>query len=154
MQLRVTTTAPAAAILVGAVPFWGDRTRDFLALQAVPSHADSIITMRLIDATAEAKVLRAPTAPGRYPLLLIQGEETEMRFIASATNWMLGAPRWRDGNDLVDLPSDKVETLRRFGFADWRWWDAIPGRPVRSYSKTQRLIGTIIDVHVTDEAGR
>jgi DNA-binding SARP family transcriptional activator len=154
MQLRVTTTAPAAAILVGAVPFWGDRTRDFLALQAVPSHADSIITMRLIDATAEAKVLRAPTAPGRYPLLLIQGEETEMRFIASATNWMLGAPRWRDGNDLVDLPSDKVETLRRFGFADWRWWDAIPGRPVRSYSKTQRLIGTIIDVHVTDEEGR
>lgn len=148
--LHVTSTTPAAAVLVGAVPFWGDRTSNFIALRAVPPHADTIYRLSLIDGTALRHTLRAPDKPGRYPLIIVQGTETEMRYIASATNWMFGAPAWRDGNDLVDMTPEQVELLRTIGRLDWTWVVPKPATPMRSDTLRTDLVGTVLDIEVVE----
>lgn len=84
--------------------------------------------------------------PGRYPVLLVMDSETEFHFIASRTNWQLGASRWFDGNDLADLTPAHVDTLATRGLLAW------PKRYLAGRSPdtlfTKPLIGCVLFVVV------
>lgn len=148
VTVRVTTTHPAAAVLLGAVPFWGDRTENYLALRAVAPHGEFVHTVAFLDAANTRHMLRAPMKPGLYPIVLLQRPETEMRYIASGTNWMVGRPRWRDGDDLVDLPAAKLDSLRTHGRVWWKMYGGAAANPSRMVYKPTFLMGAVIDVEV------
>jgi hypothetical protein len=53
--------------------------------------------------------------PGVYHLVVVYAAETEFRFVASGTNWLLGEPKWNDGNDIADFTPGQIEELRTTG---------------------------------------
>jgi hypothetical protein len=130
LQLNTITDVRAAANLLGAVPLWGDRVSNYLVLGALPAFGDYTEQVQLRDRLT-GRQLRAPIKPGRYPLLLIWHPETEMRYIASGTNWMLGTPQWNDGNDLQDLGPAELADIESQGYFWWRLLKPTdePGRP-------------------------
>jgi len=85
--------------------------------------------------------------PGTYPLLVVFAAETELRFVASGTNWLLREPVWNDGNDLADFTPEQVEALRRDGVVgNYR---LIPSPDMKTIGRELRaLTGTVIDVVV------
>lgn len=146
LKLRSFTTG-TAAILAGAVALWGDRTRNFLTLMALPPNGRSEHTIVFEDKVDRLRELRAPMVPGTYPLLVVFAAETELRFVASGTNWLLREPVWNDGNDLADFTPEQVEALRRDGVVgNYR---LIPSPDMKTIGRELRaLTGTVIDVVV------
>lgn len=112
------TTMRDAAILMGAVPTWGDRRTNFIVLTALPPHGAVEFEVPLEDAIDSGRMLTAPLRPGRYRVVFLMRPETEMRFIASMTNWVMGAPVWDDGNDVVDWGEAVFQRLDGAGVAD------------------------------------
>jgi DNA-binding SARP family transcriptional activator len=118
IHLRYRSNVGPAAVLLAAIPNWGDRTWNFGAARALKS--------RILHDTVHVHVdFPAPATPGRYWLALIAAAETEARFIASATNWSLGRPVWHDGDDLVDFGPDELRALETRGQV--RWKALVPG---------------------------
>lgn len=150
LDLHVLTTARSAAILLGAVALWGDRTTNFIPMEALPPHGESILRLDLMDPNT-GKRLTAPAAPGRYPILLIFDAETEMQYIASGTNWMVGEPVWYDGNDLADLSAAAVDSLRRGGSALVQWLMIERGRPQARQWYRRQIHATVLDLVVTPD---
>lgn len=148
LQYRFTTATPAAAMLAGLVPLWGDRRTNWMVLQAHPPHGEQLITVPFADVITPSRTIRAPDRPGRYRILFVQQGETEMRFIASATNWKLGTPQWFDGDDLIDLPRSAVDSLATVGFARWR--RLVPkADPTRGAERVPHTVtGTVLEVDV------
>ena len=118
LHIRTLTELYSASLLLGAVAAWGDRTTNWISLSALPPHGESVADVPLVDAT-DGRVLHAPTTPGRYRLVFLSDAETEMRFIASRTNWLLIAPRWNDGDDIADVPEMQFDRLDRDGYIPW-----------------------------------
>lgn len=114
-RFRAVTAAFDAAVLLGAVATWGDRRSNWMVLRALPAHGEVVDTLRLREPIT-LKEFVAPATPGRYQILLVADTETSMEYIASQTNWMIGAPTWFDGNDLADLSPARVDTLRTRGW--------------------------------------
>ena len=147
LSLRVTTSLQEAAMLLGAVPLWGDRRTNWIVLRSLPPHGETVLTHPLRDGI-DGRLLRAPARPGRYRLLLVTGAETEMRFITSGTNWMLRTPIWFDGDDLADLPASSLDSLASVGFSRWRRLiRPRDGRPSPA-TDPHLLIGTVLEVEV------
>ena len=114
VYVQYTSNAGNAAVLMTAVPSWGDRTSSFAgpaALQPVTVHDSASLSLNL----------RAPDQPGDYWIALVGHTETEARFIASGTNWFLGEPQWYDGNDIVEFGQDQLRELDAAGGTWWRW---------------------------------
>lgn len=147
ITVRTTSTERYASSLLGAIGLWGDRRSNFLTLRATQSLGEQAAATALKDAVDGRTTLQAPDRPGRYPLLLVMRAETEMRFVASGTNWVFETPRWNDGDDLADLPPAAVAQLRTEGFTPWR---RIERRieTGQAYQASFMLIGTVIDIVV------
>ena len=132
LQFRTLTDARTAAILFGGVALWGNRTEQAFVLRALPPHGEMAVREVLEDRITGRRWV-APRTPGRYAILFVADAETEMRFVASGTNWLLGAPRWNDGNDLAD----PVLPMR-------------PGATERLVNYPSRLVAAVLHVTVTD----
>ncbi len=129
VTLHYTTAAGTAGILSAVIPTWGDREHNFLIAKGLESMADRERFTLQLD-------LAAPSAPGRYRLIFVEGMETEARFLASGTNWLIGTPRWHDGNDAVDLTPAQLAELDSLGSTDWPWDLVAPdGDAGRRYSE-------------------
>ena len=147
LAIRTTTTVQQAAILLGAVPLWGDRRTNWIVLRALPPHGEAQFLQPLRD-PVRGRVLRAPTRPGRYRLLLVLGAETEMRFIASGTNWMLESPTWFNGDDLADMTPQALDSIARFGYSRFqRLIRPTDGRP-SPVMDPHVVVGTLLEVEV------
>jgi hypothetical protein len=118
LEFRVQTDSRTAAILFGGVALWGNRTEQALVLRALPPHGEVTVQEPLEDRITGRRWV-APRTPGRYAILFVADAETEMRFVASGTNWLLGTPRWNDGNDLADLGPRQLDELERSGQVYW-----------------------------------
>jgi len=116
LHIQSLTSATTAAMLSGAVALWGDRRKNFLTLRALPPFGlDFKSSVDLEDQSGSFRVLRAPMVPGVYHLVVVYAAETEFRFVASGTNWVLGEPKWNDGNDIADFTPGQIEELRTTG---------------------------------------
>ena len=141
-------TYGTGAVLSGAVAMWGDRRANFLTLLALPpSRLDHRSTVDLIDKSGSERVLRAPSKPGVYQLLVVYARETEFRFAASGTNWLLGAPQWNDGNDIADFTPTQIEELRTTGQTSQRLLARSPDSRQTGIQPVNRP-GFVIDVVV------
>ncbi|HSR16292.1 MAG TPA: AAA family ATPase [Gemmatimonadales bacterium] len=147
LRLRVLTTSSNAAVLMGAVALWGDRRRNFIVLTALPSHGAVEMVMPLEDKIRGTR-FTAPSAPGRYRLVLVTGTETEMRYIASRTNWTVGEPIWFDGDDIADLPGDALDSLDRYGHVSWTQRQFMRELGPDPHSVAKTLVGTTLEVVV------
>ena len=156
LQFRTLTDARTAAILFGGVALWGNRTEQAFVLRALPPHGEMAVREVLEDRITGRRWV-APRTPGRYAILFVADAETEMRFVASGTNWLLGAPRWNDGNDLADLEPRQLRELERVGFVYWprsHLADPVlpmrPGATERLVNYPSRLVAAVLHVTVTD----
>jgi DNA-binding SARP family transcriptional activator len=156
LTFRTLTDARTAAILFGGVALWGNRTEQAFVLRALPPHGESMVRATLEDPLTGRRWV-APRTPGRYAILFVADAETEMRYVASRTNWLLGTPRWNDGNDLADLGPAQLAELERSGLLYWpRTALAEPVFPLRRDARSRvindplRLVATVLRVTVTD----
>ncbi len=114
LHFQILTQWRDAAVLMGAVALWGDRRSNWIVLSALPSHGLTEVDIPLEDALSGAR-LHAPATPGRYRIVFLMDGETEMRFIASRTNWILGTPRWFDGDDIADMTPVQIAAFDSAG---------------------------------------
>jgi hypothetical protein len=151
LRVRSLTTFADAAMLMGVVATWGDRRTNYMALRALPSHGLIEVDVILEDANQPGRTLRAPVVPGQYRLVVAAMAETEMRYIASMTNWMMGAPVWSDGNDVVDWTPEVFGRLDADGVADSlpMLMRSVEQGALPSPLVPVRVAGTTIEVVVT-----
>lgn len=142
IRYRTVTVAERAAVLLGAIALWGDRRSNWMVLRTLGAHGEEEFDHPLRDALSGFWFM-APDRPGRYRIVLTWELETEMRFIASRTNWILGEPRWNDGNDVADLSEAQLEELDRSGVTLFGR-DMPPGRR----AELKPLVGRTIEVLV------
>ena len=148
VQLRSLTASGTASIISGAVALWGDRRTNFLTLAALPPHgAATHRPVLFTDATGNGRILRAPTVPGRYQVVFLFGSETEFQYVASNTNWTMGASVWNDGNDIADLTPPEIDQLRTTGVVPRRMLIRPTGQTVPAYL-SRFAVGTVLDVVV------
>lgn len=150
LNLFARTVSRASAILMGAVASWGDHRRGFLVLQALPPYGEERFSVSLRD-PGNGNMLRAPRTPGRYHLLLVMHDETQMDYIASGTNWQTARPVWDDGNDLADLSPAAIDQLATVGHTEWPWLypqNPMIGAEFQPLRRPSRLTGTVITVEV------
>jgi len=114
ISLRSAMYASQASVILVAVPTWGDRTRNFvLMISLSPDSHD--------QRTSPTFRISAPKRPGHYHLILTANTETTGEFAASGTNWLLGRPRWFDGNDVTDWTEAQIAQANREGRTRMRW---------------------------------
>jgi len=65
--------------------------------------------------------IQAPERPGHYHLILAAHTETAGEFVASGTNWLLGRPRWFDGNDIAAWTEAQIAQTNREGRTRMQW---------------------------------
>ncbi len=133
-----------AAVLLAAVPTWGDRRTSAMPLLALPTPAhDQTLTVPLAG-------LRAPSRPGRYPLILVAWGETEAKYLASGTNWVVGDAVWNDGNDVVDWGPDLLARARDSGYVTiTRLRQDAARRDPPFLNPGQGLMAAVLDLEVT-----
>ena len=103
-----TASNPTANYVVGAAPTWGDPARSVVRLAGLPRPVVDVwqtVTFRVA----------APSDPSRQAIVFAMDVEGSVEHVFSQTNWAAGEPVWGDGNDLVSLPSSRLEQLRRDG---------------------------------------
>lgn len=123
-----------------------------MPIGVLPSHGIGTLDVALEHANRPGARLVAPRVPGRYRLLFTFDAETEMRFIASSTNWVVGAPAWDDGNDLVDLPDSVLAEMDRDGWtrSTTKLRSKQIDRPEERFTVDYPLAGTTLTVVVEE----
>jgi DNA-binding SARP family transcriptional activator len=145
VSLLYSSLWTTATVFLGATATWERRETDTASVRSLVTPLDS--------GRIEVPVRRvAPLLPGRYLLLWAFGAEPRAAFIFSSTNWTCGEPRWRNGDDLLDLPLDTLRAAALEGAAYWKivrcWKDRGPVPPYRVESP----IGiAAVEVHVSRE---
>lgn len=151
LDLRYTSPWPAANVVLGATPSWGDPATGFVRLA-------SLVTPG-VDYGAHARfTVRAPDAPGAHRILLAMGAEENVGYLLSGTNWSVGRPVWGDGNDVAHWSADQVAEANASGSAPTRMLSHRDGSPrtglARSSpapllaSKPVRVAATTIELEV------
>ena len=114
VSVRYTALWPAASVILAAVPTWGDKHTSFVNVSALPTPVVNAMSRHLLT-------IPGPDAPGDYFLVLAFAAETDAKWIASGTNWIIGAPIWDDGNDLADLTANDVAVGNAQGMLHPDW---------------------------------
>ncbi|MBI2797421.1 MAG: AAA family ATPase [Gemmatimonadetes bacterium] len=140
VQLRATAVWAAAAVMLAAVPTWGEPARSWVEVGPVPTPIRNGLR-------SAAFTLPPPPRAGRYHVFLVMAAEPSSVWIASNTNWALQAPRWGDGNDLATWGDEEARVVRR---------DSAPSTPrmLRDYRSgrhaTERVAADVIVVEVVE----
>ncbi len=114
VSVRYTALWPAASVILAAIPTWGDKRTNFINVSALPTPVMNGLSRHHIS-------IPGPDAPGDYFLVLAFAAETDAKWIASGTNWSIGAPVWDDGNDLADLTAGDVAVANARGVLHPEW---------------------------------
>ncbi len=136
VTLRYSAYWPAASVILGAFPSWGDKRESYLTVSALATPAVEAVSRHTL-------ALRGPDTPGEYHLVLSFAAETDARWIASGTNWAVGTPMWDDGNDLADLSGAEVAEANARGQLRRPWFF----QHIAGY-KPLALATTVIEVRV------
>jgi hypothetical protein len=109
-DLVYTSPWPAANVVMGAAPSWGDPAKTFVRLT-------SLVTPARDFAVHTETRMPAPRTPGRYHIVVAFGAEENVRYLLSGTNWTLGRAIWNDGNDVAAWTAAQREEADRVGSA-------------------------------------
>jgi len=108
MTFEFSTLYSTANYIVGAAPLWLPRESSSVRVTGLPRP--------VVRAWSSVRfTVPAPREPGRHALLVVMGAEESVEHLLSSTNWLAGAPRWYDGNDLHDLSAAERAILRDSG---------------------------------------
>ncbi|MDQ8157694.1 MAG: AAA family ATPase [Gemmatimonadota bacterium] len=107
LTFEYTTTGATANYVVAAAPDWVPAPEATIRLAGLP---------RPVQGAWQTVRFTLPPAPvGHRHLIVVFGGDDSADHLLSATNWTVGLPVWGDGNDLVDLPHDRVHAFSRTG---------------------------------------
>ena len=113
-----------AVFPVEATPTWGDHETSFWQLPIHPparGAADADIPISLT----------APSSPGKYAIIFIAQAEFSGGYIASATHWPSGGPRWNNGDDVAGWTESQIDFAIANGYVlapQYGW-----GKPVAHF---------------------
>ncbi|WP_236646305.1 AAA family ATPase [Gemmatirosa kalamazoonensis] len=110
LDLRYTSPFPAANVVMGAAPSWGDPAKSFVRLA-------SLVTPARAFALHTQTTLHAPNETGRYHVVVAFGAEENVAYLLSGTNWTVGRAIWHDGNDVADWNETQRDEADRSGSA-------------------------------------
>ncbi|WKW11499.1 AAA family ATPase [Pseudogemmatithrix spongiicola] len=110
LTFQYTTVRATANYLVGAAATWEPREDASIRLAGLPRPVHE--AWRHVTFS-----LRAPSAPGNHYVVVLFGLDDTVEHMFASTNWMFGAPRWNDGDDIQDQPPQFYEELRLLGRA-------------------------------------
>lgn len=99
---------PTASFTPVEVVTWGDHRTGAKGLGISPPRGDSRHVVQV------ARV--APERPGTYHIILAAAAETDAEYVASGTNWPVGAPLWNNGTDIAAWPVDRIGEAARQGY--------------------------------------
>jgi len=121
--LRYNSKWPAASVMLGVVPTWGDHHTNFRTLS-------SLITPVLGQLQRVDVHLAAPTSPGCYHLIFAFQAEGNVAEVASGTNWTVGRPLWYHGNDIASWNDAQLATADSTGQVNSGYLRLVNGRLV------------------------
>lgn len=108
LHLVYSSLWPTASVMLGATPTWGDRRRDLVDLAPLATPA--------VDQPRRTSfVMKGPSRPGLYHIILAFDAEGNVEDFMSGTNWTLKHPIWHDGNDIVDWTPAQIAEANSFG---------------------------------------
>ena len=108
LHLRYTSPWSAASVLLGGTSTWGDKRSNYFTIKP--------LVTPLKDGRQHIRIrLEGPSRPGRYHLIVLFQAETDVKFIASGTNWTVGHPVWDDGNDVADWSPTQLTQANALG---------------------------------------
>jgi hypothetical protein len=110
LDLRYTSPWPAANVVLGATPTWGDPATSFVRLS-------SLVTPAAGYAVHARCTLTAPARPGTYHVIVAFGAEENVAYLLSGTNWTVGRPVWGDGNDVAGWSAAQIAEANHAGSA-------------------------------------
>ena len=98
-----------AVFPVEATPTWGDHERSYWRVPiSVPAFGST---------SGNARVnLTAPTTPGEYAIIFVAQAELSRGYVASATHWPSGSPRWDNGDDVASWDAAKIDFAIENGY--------------------------------------
>jgi DNA-binding SARP family transcriptional activator len=140
LHLRYSSPWSAASVMLGGTPTWGDKRASYFTIKP--------LVTPLKDGRQHVAIrLAGPSRPGRYHLILFFRAETDVRYIASGTNWTVGHAVWDDGNDVADWSDAQLEQANARGRT-----------PSRLLQNPQGMTGalvpaTVIEVVAKEAAG-
>jgi hypothetical protein len=108
LTFEYSTHLPTANYIVGAAATWQPRERSTIRLAGLPR------PVRRAWQTSYF-TLPSPQTPGLHHVIVLMDANDSVDHTFSLTAWTLGLPRWNDGNDVVDMSTDQLETLRQTG---------------------------------------
>lgn len=133
LTFEYTTLSATANYIVGAMPTWGRRETAAIRLAGLP---------RPVHEAWRQVTFAVPSAPaaGDYYVVILMDLEDTVDHLFSGTSWQYGAPRWYDGNDVVDQPREVFEALRQSGNSQY------DGKSRADYARqgTYRVGGAIV----------
>ncbi len=134
LDLVYSSPWPAASVIMGAWATWMPRQE--------PITVRPLVTPALDRPEAVRLQLKAPGKAGLYHLIVAFNAEDRVVNFFSGTNWILGEPRWHDGNDIADWSETDLEDARRLGGAWMRYYhqDWLPSR--------DWIAATVVDIAV------
>lgn len=134
LDLVYSSPWPAASVMLGAWATWMPRQEPITVRPLVTPALDRPETVRLH--------LKAPGKAGLYHLIVAFNAEDRVVNFFSGTNWILGEPRWNDGNDIADWGETDLENARRLG-GTWMRYYHKDWLPTRDW-----VAATVVDIAV------
>ncbi len=114
LRFRYSAYWAAAAVVLTSVATWEAPDSGYASVLAVATPMEHGVLRPSIN-------LAGPRAPGRYHLVFAFAAETDGKWIASGTNWLMGEPTWGDGNDLAGIGQAELAQAAADGRIAWEW---------------------------------
>ncbi|MBK8248281.1 MAG: AAA family ATPase [Gemmatimonadetes bacterium] len=111
LELAYRSPWVAASVTLCAARSWEPAAQGYWTVVPLATPARDLMRRVSLDSAA----LRAPSAPGVYYLIFAHDAEPACSWIMSLTNWVIGTPRWDDGNELVERAVEQLQLVRSSG---------------------------------------
>lgn len=139
LVLNYSSPWPAASVILGAWPSWMPRQ--------APLTVHPLLTPALGRLDEARLAIAAPQTPGNYHIVLAFHAEDRVANFFSGTNWILGEPRWNDGNDVADWGERELASARAQGGV-WMQYATKDGSHTREVAHREWLAAAVLDVRV------